>query len=72
MKKIKLKPILLIAALSMLQGCGWYVQRPMASYEYDPNDGLIGTPGHVYVPLGYGYYGGRTIVTTHPTTIIVR
>ena len=56
----------------MLQGCGWYVQRPMASYEYDPNDGLIGTPGHVYVPLGYGYYGGRTIVTTHPTTIIVR
>lgn len=55
----------------LLQGC-WYVRYPMAEYKYDPYDGKIGSPGHVYVPLGYGYSSGHTIVISRPATIIVR
>lgn len=63
--------ILLIVVLSMLPACSsWYVRYPTAREVYGEPKGLA--PNHVYIPLGYGQSYGSTIITTHPTTIIVR
>lgn len=56
----------------MLQGCGWYVRYPTAEEAGYKTEGTY--PGYYERQLRYGYNGGssRTIVTTHPTIIIVK
>lgn len=60
---MKLLYLILLTAVLFIQGCA-RVSYPMMDPRDNQPDVMV-PRGHVYVPLGYGYYGGRTYYHRH-------